>query len=193
MISLKKEMLILGMVVEYLETGQEIIINKGRILKYLATLENRCGELITKENLDWNSIYAFLDSHNKFFNNGYHHLSFNYKLDSRLFINKNEKNIILEMLDDFDPALNYPTYFLESNRILKYLKERKMKDFLGKELKVEDKVVVLAHQKTSSTFYKAEVIAITEKKVKVKSLQDTSWQYPKETYKDPNKVVKVDF
>lgn len=68
-----------------------------------------------------------------------------------------------------------------------------MKDFLGRELQVGDKVVVLAHNKTSSTLYKAQVIKIAEKKVQVKALQKSGWQFSEISYKDPHKLVKVDF
>lgn len=68
-----------------------------------------------------------------------------------------------------------------------------MVDFLGQKLIIGDKVVVLAHQKTSSTLYKAKIIGVTEKRVKVRSLEESSWMFPAITYKEPNKVVKVDF
>lgn len=42
--------------------------------------------------------------------------------------------------------------------------EKQMKDFLGQELQVGDKVVVLAHNRTSSTLYKAQITKIAEKK-----------------------------
>lgn len=68
-----------------------------------------------------------------------------------------------------------------------------MKDFLDQELQVEDKVVVLAHSRTSSTLYKAQITKIAEKKVQVKALQKSDWRFSEISYKDPNKLVKVDF
>ena len=68
-----------------------------------------------------------------------------------------------------------------------------MTDFLGKELSVGDKVVALAHGRTSSTLYFGEVEKLATKMVIIKTVgSERDWRY-KETMREyPHKVVKVD-
>lgn len=104
-----------------------------------------------------------------------------------------------ETNESFRISRNFP-YNLINVKQLNEIREKnknkeikQMKDFLGRELQVGDKVVVLAHNETSSTLYKAQVIKIAEKKVQVKALQKSSWKFSEISYKDPHKLVKVDF
>lgn len=67
-----------------------------------------------------------------------------------------------------------------------------MVDFLGKELHVGDKVVGLAHRRTSSTLYLGKVIRITNKMIEVEtSSSNDDWRYDKYMRVSPNKVVMV--
>ena len=68
-----------------------------------------------------------------------------------------------------------------------------MTDFLGKELSVGDKVVALAHGRTSSTLYYGEVEKLTNKMVVIKTDgSERDWRYNETMRVYPYKVVKVD-
>ncbi len=68
-----------------------------------------------------------------------------------------------------------------------------MTDFLGKELSAGDKVVALAHGRTSSTLYFGEVEKLAKKMVIIKTVgSERDWRYNETTRVYPHKVVKVD-
>ena len=68
-----------------------------------------------------------------------------------------------------------------------------MTDFLGRELKVGDKVVALAHRRTSSTLYLGEVEKLTNKMVVIKTVDsEYDWRYEKTMCVSSYKVVKID-
>lgn len=67
-----------------------------------------------------------------------------------------------------------------------------MVDFLGQELNVGDKVVGLAHQKTSSTLLLGTVSKITEKMVAIETIKkEPDWRYGNVIRLTPEKIVKV--
>ena len=68
-----------------------------------------------------------------------------------------------------------------------------MTDFLGRELKVGDKVVALAHRRTSSTLYLGVVEKLTNKMVTIKTAGSKhDWRYEETMCVSSYKVVKVD-
>ena len=68
-----------------------------------------------------------------------------------------------------------------------------MTDFLGRELEVGDKVVALAHRRTSSTLYFGEVKKLTNKMVIIKTIDsEHDWRYEETMCVSSYKVVKVD-
>ena len=64
-----------------------------------------------------------------------------------------------------------------------------IKDFLGKELNIGDKVVSLTHSRTSSWFNRAVVIGFTPKMVRVRRVRFGDWV----ELKAPDKIVKVEW
>ena len=67
-----------------------------------------------------------------------------------------------------------------------------MTDFLGHELNIGDKVVALAHGRTSSTLYLGEIEKLTNKMVVVKTVDsEHDWRYSETMRVSPYKVVKV--
>lgn len=67
-----------------------------------------------------------------------------------------------------------------------------IKDFLGQELNIGDKVVALSHKSTSSTLYLGEIEKITRKMVVVKAFnRDHDWRYDEVMRVSPYKVVKM--
>lgn len=68
-----------------------------------------------------------------------------------------------------------------------------MTDFLGRKLKIGDKVVALAHRRTSSTLYRGVIEKITNKMVTIKTAGSKhDWRYEETMCVSPYKVVKVD-
>lgn len=68
-----------------------------------------------------------------------------------------------------------------------------MTDFLGKKLSVGDKVVALAHGRTSSTLYRGEIEKLTNQMVIIKTVgSKRDWRYNETMRVYPHKVVKVD-
>lgn len=65
-----------------------------------------------------------------------------------------------------------------------------MKDFLGQEIKVGDKIVVLESKKTSSWYESGEVIGLTDKMVKVR-YPNPRYLYNNETIKCSDKLIVV--
>lgn len=67
-----------------------------------------------------------------------------------------------------------------------------MKDFLGKELSTGDKVVALAHRRTSSTLYLGVIEKLTDKMIVIKAEgAENDWRYHDVMRTYPDKVVKV--
>ena len=67
-----------------------------------------------------------------------------------------------------------------------------IKDFLGQELNIGDKVVALSHKSTSSTLYLGEIEKITSKMVVVKAFNSNhDWRYDEVMRVSPYKIVKM--
>lgn len=67
-----------------------------------------------------------------------------------------------------------------------------MKDFLGQELSIGDKVVALTHQRTSSTLYLGVIEKLTDKMVVIKAEgAENDWRYHDVMRTYPDKIVKV--
>ncbi|WP_251316757.1 hypothetical protein [Flintibacter muris] len=68
-----------------------------------------------------------------------------------------------------------------------------IKDFLGQELNIGDKVVALSHKRTSSTLYLGEIEKLTDKMVVIKTVDSKhDWRYEETMRVSSYKVVKVE-
>ena len=68
-----------------------------------------------------------------------------------------------------------------------------IKDFLGQELNIGDKVVALSHKRTSSTLYLGEIEKLTDKMVVIKTVDGKhDWRYEETMRVSSYKVVKID-
>lgn len=67
-----------------------------------------------------------------------------------------------------------------------------IKDFLGQELNIGDKVVALSHKRTSSTLYLGEIEKLTDKMVVIKTVDSKhDWRYEETMRVSSYKVIKI--
>ncbi len=68
-----------------------------------------------------------------------------------------------------------------------------MKDFLGNELSIGDRVVAVSHRRTSSTLYEGTITKLTPKMVEVETKgSEDDWRYEEKMMVSSYKVVKID-